>query len=173
LGPFAAIAVIAAASTIAVPLSLLTLVAIIAFEPIFGFIYCLCGATLGAAISYGFGQLIGQKAIERFAGPRVNTISRRLAVHGILSVTIIRLIPIAPFAFVNMIAGSSQIRFRDFVLGTIIGMIPGTIAIIVFVDLIVEAIRKPSATTGVFAAITVALIFAGLWTLRCWINRND
>jgi uncharacterized membrane protein YdjX (TVP38/TMEM64 family) len=47
----------------------------------------------------------------------------------VLAVIVIRMLPIAPFAIVNMIAGASHLRIKDFVLGTMLGMLPGTLLI--------------------------------------------
>jgi phospholipase D1/2 len=37
----------------------------------------------------------------------------------------VRLVPIAPFTLVNLVAGASNIRFVDYMLGTMLGMAPG------------------------------------------------
>ena len=42
----------------------------------------------------------------------------------------------------NLVAGASHIRFRHFLIGTLIGELPGLLAISVFVDQIGEAIRN-------------------------------
>lgn len=172
-GPATAIAGLALASTLAVPLSVMTVIAIVAFGPLGGFIYTIAGATLGGAASYGLGRLLGREAVERLAGPTVQKVSRKLAGHGVLAVIAIRMVPAAPFAIVNMLVGASHISFRHFVLGTVIGMIPGTIAFIVFVEQILRAIREPGSTTVLLAAIALGLVAAGLWALRRWATRED
>jgi uncharacterized membrane protein YdjX (TVP38/TMEM64 family) len=172
-GPVAAIAGLAVASALAVPLSVMTVIAIVAFGPALGFAYTITGASLGGSISYGLGRFLGRAAVERLAGPRIQRISRKLGGHGLISVIAIRLVPISPFAIVNMLAGASHIAFRHFLLGTLLGMIPGTLAMIVFIDQIVRAIREPGPSTAMLAAITIGLILAGLWAMRKWIDRAD
>lgn len=167
-GPATAVGGLALAMIVAVPLSVATVIAIVAFGPLAGGAYVVCGATLGGAVSYGIGRALGRAAVERLAGPRINGISRRLGAHGLLSVIAIRMVPVAPFAIVNMVAGATQIGLRDFVLGTALGMLPGTIAIALFVEQIVAAIREPGAATLLLVAITVGLIAAGAWALRRW-----
>ena len=112
-GPVAAVAGFALALTVAIPLTFLTLVALVAFGPWGGLGCAMAGATIGAAASYGLGHVLGREALERLAGPRVNLLSRRLASRGVLAVIVIRLVPIAPFAVINMVAGASHIRLRD------------------------------------------------------------
>lgn len=123
------IAGIMLASIAAVPLGLIIAVVALLFGPLLGALLTLSGATIGAAISYGLGSYLGHDALCRFAGDRVNRYSRQLGKRGILAVIVIRLLPIAPFAIVNMVAGTTHVRWRDFLLGTVIGMIPGVILI--------------------------------------------
>ena len=63
--------------------------------------------------------------MRRFAGRRVNAVSRRLSQHGLWAMTLLRLLPIAPFSVVNLVAGASEMRLRDFLLGSLLGMLPG------------------------------------------------
>src|SRR5687767_9822901 len=55
IGPLAALSGFTLAVTFAVPLTFLTLVALVAFGPLAGFAYSLCGACLGAVVTYGIG----------------------------------------------------------------------------------------------------------------------
>lgn len=129
LPPWAAIGYMVAASVVAIPMGAIIVVASVVFGPWTGGLYALAGATLGATISYSIGRYLGHEWLRLFAGERINRISIRLAERGIFAVIVIRILPIAPFAIVNMIAGTSHFRSRDFVFGTILGMLPGTVLI--------------------------------------------
>jgi len=129
LSPFFAILYLTLASVLAVPLGAIIVISAVIFGPALGAAYTLLGATVGAAVSYLIGRYLGHEGLCRFGGERVNSISRRLAEKGILAIFIIRLLPIAPFAIVNMIAGMSHVHIRDFIAGTVLGMIPGTLLI--------------------------------------------
>ncbi|MCY7307638.1 MAG: VTT domain-containing protein [Rhodoferax sp.] len=170
-GPAAAVAGFALALTFAVPLVFLTLVALAAYGPWMGFACTVSGALLGATASYGIGAFLGREVLRRLAGERINLISERLAQHGLLAVIVVRLVPVAPFAVVNMVAGSSHIRLHHLLLGTAIGMTPGTLAMMLFVDQITEALRQPSALTFALLALTVVLIVAGGWAMQHWLRR--
>lgn len=172
-GPLAAIGGFAAAISLAVPLTFLTLVAIVAFGPWTGFIYSMAGALIGAAITFLAGKLLGHEAVRHLGGARVNNISQRLASRGLLAVIAIRLVPVAPFAIVNLIAGASHIRLRDLLLGTAIGMLPGTLGMMLFVDQIIEAMRRPSAVTALIGLLMALLIGLGVWALRRWLRQGE
>ena len=172
-GPFAAIGGFALAVTLAVPLTFLSLVTLVAFGPLAGFFYCMAGASLGAAMSYGVGLLLGRQAVQRLGGERVNTLSERLARHGLLAVIAVRVVPVAPFAIVNMVAGASRISLRDMLLGTALGMAPGLLVMVFFVDQIVAALKTPGPLTLALFAGAVVLIGAALWGLQRWLKRAE
>ena len=173
VGPGLAIAAFALALTAAVPLTFLTLVVLLAFDPWTGFAVALTGALMGAGLSYGLGAWLGRQAVQQLAGTRVHALSARLAEHGLLAVIAVRMVPVAPFAVVNMVAGSSHIKLRDLLLGTAIGMTPGTLLMMVFTDQIVRALTQPSRDTLLLAALTVALIAIGALGLRRWLRSSE
>ncbi len=172
-GPVAAVAGFALALTLAVPLVFLTLVTLAAFGPWLGFSCALSGALLGAAASYGIGGLLGREVVRQLAGPRVNALSERLAENGLLAVIIVRMVPVAPFAVVNMVAGASHIRLHHLLLGTAIGMTPSTLAMMLFVDQITAALRNPTPLTFALLGLTVVLLIAGGWGMQRWLRRLD
>ncbi len=172
-GPVAATLAFALALTLAVPLTFLTLVALVAFGPWAGCACAMGGALLGAGASYGVGAYLGHAVLVRLAGPRINLLSQSLARRGLTAVILVRLVPVAPFAVVNMVAGASHIRLRDLVLGTAIGITPGTLAMMLFMDQITAALRAPSTGTVVLLGVTVLLLVAGAWALRCWLRKVD
>lgn len=172
-GPLAATLGFALAMTLAVPLTFLTLVALVAFGPWAGFACAMAGALLGAAASYGIGAFLGHAVLVRLAGPRINMLSQRMARRGLVAVILVRLVPVAPFAVVNMVAGASHIRLRDLLLGTAIGIAPGTLAMVLFVDQIAAALRAPTPLTFALLGGTVLLIIAGAWGLQRWLRSVD
>src|SRR5581483_4262455 len=71
----------------------------------------------------------------------------------------VRLLPIAPFTVVNVVAGASHLGLRDYLLGTLIGMAPGIALTVVFSHNLAEAIRHPSLQTVlILVGVTAALM---------------
>ncbi len=150
-------------SLLLVPITAMILATAFTFGPILGFTYSLSGCLLAAAATYICGRLIGRDRVRKLAGSRVNRLSRRLAKHGLSTVATVRLLPIAPFTVVNLVAGASHIRFRDFIFGTILGMAPGILAITVFERQLEVAIREPEAgSLGLLAAVVAAIAVAAV-----------
>jgi uncharacterized membrane protein YdjX (TVP38/TMEM64 family) len=160
--PFTPIAVVASyviGGLFMVPVMLLIAVTGIVFGPLFGTVYAVSGTLLSAAVSYEIGRRLGRDTVRRLLGQRINGLSRRIARRGILAVVIIRTLPIAPFTVVNVVAGASHIRLRDYMIGTFLGMLPGIGITVTFVHHLAEMVRNPSiGTVGVLVAVVALLI---------------
>lgn len=88
----------------------------------------LTAALVGAIISFGLGRLLGREAVDRLIRGRVARVDALLADHGLSAVLIVRLVPLVPFIAINYASGLSAVRFRHYVLGSAIGMVPGSLA---------------------------------------------
>jgi phospholipase D1/2 len=154
------------------PVTLLIVATAFIFGAPAGFFYSIFGCLLAAVGTYSVGRALGRHTVSQLAGSRLNRLSRRLARHGVLAVTAVRIIPVAPFTVINLVAGASHIRFRDFVLGTVIGMAPGIIAITIFEHQLEAAIREPGATSIAILAVLAAFIIAGAFMVKRWFERR-
>ena len=170
--PLIAIGVIIVASVIAIPLAVIIVAGAIIFGPVLGPIYVLSGAWMGAAISFALGKYLGHNALRLFAGERAKKLSESLGDSGVITVIVIRLVPAAPFAIANMLVGASHIRTRDFLLGTIVGMIPGALAITLFVDQIIAAFRFPGWQSIVLSVAILIMVVAGGCALRRSLEKS-
>jgi uncharacterized membrane protein YdjX (TVP38/TMEM64 family) len=167
--PFTPIAVVAAyviGGLMLVPVMLLIAVTGIVFGPGWGTVYAIAGTLLSAAVSYGLGNWLGRDTVRRLVGPRINRLSRRIARRGILAMIIIRTLPLAPFTVVNVVAGASHIRLRDYLIGTFLGMLPGIAITVTFVHHLAEVVRKPSMGTVSVLALVAALLIGSAIVLQ-------
>ncbi len=98
------------------------------FGAVLGTLLTLVGATLGATASFLIGRRLGRAQVERIAGRRIGAIDSWLERRGLLAVLYVRLVPLFPFNALNYAAGVSALKLRDYVLGTAIGIVPGTFA---------------------------------------------
>ncbi|HXR56058.1 MAG TPA: VTT domain-containing protein [Casimicrobiaceae bacterium] len=167
--PWAPLAVLVAfvgAGLVAFPLLVLIAVTALVFGPWLGPVYTIIGATASAALTFGIGRRLGRETVRKLAGKRVNDLSRRLAKRGLIAIAFVRMLPIAPFSIVNVVAGASHIRWSDFLLGTVIGLLPGIVTMTFFVDRAIAALRDPGPDTLGLLALALALIVALAVVLR-------
>jgi phospholipase D1/2 len=174
--PFTPLAVVlgyVVAGMAMVPVMLLIAVTGIVFGPLYGTLYAVGGTLLSAACSYGLGHWLGRTTVQRMLGPRINRLSQRIARRGILAMMVVRLLPLAPFTVVNVVAGASHIRFRDYLLGTLFGMLPGIVMTVTFVHHLAEAVRNPSPGTVAILATLAATIIAIAVGLQKLLKRKE
>jgi len=160
------------ASLTALPITLLIVATALVFGPFTALLYAWVGSLLGAAAGFGLGRVLARDLVQRLSGSRFTAIGRRLGRHGLLAVIAVRIIPVAPFTVINLAAGASRIRFRDFMLGTLLGMSPGIIAITVFWDRVLAAVHEPSPLSLIVLGVVAAGIVLGAVALRRWLTRR-
>ena len=117
------------------PRTMFTVSAGVLFGALAGTALTLFATAAAAVVAFVLVRLTGGRAIARYAGhPRAVWVRRRLDHHGTLAVTSLRLIPMVPFAAMNYLSGLSQVRFWPYLVGTIVGSAPSTIAIVALGD---------------------------------------
>jgi phospholipase D1/2 len=161
------------ASLAVIPVTVMIIATAFIFGPLDGAIYAVSGCVFAATLTYYLGFFIGRDTVRRLAGTRVNRLSRRLGRHGLFAIMTVRLLPLAPFTIVNMVAGASHIRFRDFLLGTVLGMGPGIAAITVFTRQLEKSIYDPGAGALGILLLVVGVIIVGVVITRRWLGKSD
>ncbi|MBD3782575.1 MAG: TVP38/TMEM64 family protein [Micrococcales bacterium] len=85
-------------------------------------------SVLSAWVTFLVARRLGAEAVEGITGPRVDRVRRVLHDQGLIAVVIARLTPFVPFTLVNYGAGVSPVGRRDYLAGTAVGVLPGTVA---------------------------------------------
>jgi uncharacterized membrane protein YdjX (TVP38/TMEM64 family) len=158
-GPFAPLAValaFVAGGLILFPVTVLIAATAATFGPWLGFVYAAAGTMLSALLTYTIGAWIGRKSLRDLLGPKLNRVRRRIARKGVLAVATIRMVPLAPFSVVNLVAGASSITLTQFVFGTLIGMLPGIFMMSVLGHQISQIFLHPDAMSLALLAGAVA-----------------
>ncbi len=161
------------ATMIMFPVTILIIATILIFGPWIGFLYSLSGTLASAIASYCIGNILGRNVVRKMAGSMINRISRKLAKKSLLTIIIIRIVPIAPFTIINLVAGASHITLRDFVLGSLIGILPGLIAISLLADRVVTSIQSPDFNTIMTLIATVIVIAFSAYKFIGWLLSKE
>jgi phosphatidylserine/phosphatidylglycerophosphate/cardiolipin synthase-like enzyme/uncharacterized membrane protein YdjX (TVP38/TMEM64 family) len=144
--PFAPLIVVAAfalGGIVVAPVTVLIVATAIIFSPLLSVVYSLAGCLVSAALVFVAGQYLGRNGVRRLAGERINKISKKIARRGVLAVATARLVPVAPYSVVNLVMGASHVKLRDFLLGTLVGMAPGVIALSFFGESLTRLVTHP------------------------------
>jgi uncharacterized membrane protein YdjX (TVP38/TMEM64 family) len=153
--PFVVVAAFVIGGLVCFPLTALIAATAAAFGPWFGFAYAFVGAMASAVVVYGVGAAIGKRTLRDILGPRLNRVRQRVAQRGVLAVVAVRLIPIAPYSIVNLVAGASGISLIDFIAGTLIGLAPGMLVISALGHQLARILVAPTATDLALLAAAV------------------
>jgi phospholipase D1/2 len=174
-GPWAALAVVVLfvlAGLVMFPVMVLIAVTAAVFGAWPGVAYAGAGALASALATYMIGRWLGPRGLRQFFGPRLNLITRSFARQGIPTVTLVRLVPVAPFSIVNLAAGAICIPALDYLLGTAIGLAPGLTLMSLLGDQAIGLIRSPTVG-GV--AVLVGLLAGAIGVsvgLQIFISRR-
>ncbi|MFH5926083.1 VTT domain-containing protein [Roseomonas xinghualingensis] len=162
-GPAVSVGLFLLLGFVAFPVNVLILGTAAAFGTWPGLAYAAVGALLSAAATYGAGRKLGPSPLRRMFGPRINRVSQAVNRNGILTVTAIRLLPIAPFTLVNLVAGAMRIRFLDYMLGTALGLMPGIALLSLVGEGLSRILENPSPRN-----IGMLILVLGAWAGIIW-----
>lgn len=143
------------AGLVVFPVTLLIAATAIAFGAWPGVAYAAVGALASAATTYAIGRALGPDALRNRMGPRLTRLREAVTERGVLAVAGVRLLPVAPFSIVNLIAGAFRIPVVDYLLGTLLGLLPGLVLLTALGDRLAATLREPTA-------LRIALLFAVL-----------
>ena len=85
-----------------------------------------------------------------------------------MAVALLRLVPLAPFTIVNIVAGVSEVRLAHFVIGSGLGLSPGIALTTLLGTQLGAWLRHPDPVGAVILLGAVALLFLGGYALRRW-----
>ena len=127
-GPLLFMALYALATVLFLPGSVLTLAGGALFGPVWGTLWNLTGATLGASLAFLISRYLGADWVARRAGPRLQRLNDGVTSEGWRFVAFVRLVPLFPFNLLNYALGLTRIPFVAYVLASWVFMLPGAFA---------------------------------------------
>jgi uncharacterized membrane protein YdjX (TVP38/TMEM64 family) len=153
--PLVVLILFVVAGLLAFPVMLLIAATAMVFGLWLGLLYSGAGLLVGATVGFAVGAVLGQKPFIGLLGPRLDKIRRAVTRRGVFAVAVMRVLPVTPFAVVNLLAGASGVRFVDFIGGTALGLAPRLITMSAFGEQLLVVVRDP--TPGHIAAAAAVL----------------
>jgi uncharacterized membrane protein YdjX (TVP38/TMEM64 family) len=110
--------------------TVITLLAGSIWGPILGVLYTVIGSNASATVAYALGRFLGQGALDENASSGIiSRYAERMRRNSFETILIMRFI-FLPYDLVNYLGGFLRIKYRPFILATILGSIPGTITFV-------------------------------------------
>jgi phospholipase D1/2 len=143
------------------PVTVLGAASAIVFPPLKAVSVTFTGIMLSAALLYYIGaKLLGERGGKRLA-PIVERVKEHLTDQGVITIAALRMVPLAPFTLVNIAAGCIGVRFRDYMLGTALGIAPGMTLVVLF-GRQVRAFWKDPSGTAVLLVVGVGVAWIAI-----------
>lgn len=110
------------------PASLLTLAAGFLYGPLWGTLLVSPASVAGSTLAFLLGRTVARERVKRRieSNARFSAIDAAVETTGLKVVFLLRLSPIFPFTLLNYALGLTRVRLRDYILGSFLGMLPGT-----------------------------------------------
>jgi uncharacterized membrane protein YdjX (TVP38/TMEM64 family) len=136
-----------------------------------GLALALGSGVLGALAGFGLARWLGRETVTRLAGPRLARADALLARRGTLAVLTGRLIPVTPFTLVSYAGGLSGIGLRSYLVGSAVGLVPGTV-LHVTIGATVGAAGDSGGPVVLLSLLPLGLALAALALVRWWHIRR-
>jgi uncharacterized membrane protein YdjX (TVP38/TMEM64 family) len=137
VGPWFPLAFLAAHIVVTVfpfPRTAFTLAAGLLFGPYLGVPLVVLASTLSAVSALLLVRAAGWQLSRLVRHPRIDSLDARLRERGWPAVMSMRMIPAVPFSVANYTAGVSSVRVLPYTLATLVGLLPGTAAVVILGD---------------------------------------
>lgn len=133
----------------------------ILFGPLWGVVYALTGATVGACSAFLVSRYLGREWVAgKLSGAKWRQLDTLVESHGWKAVAVTRLIPLFPFNLLNYAFGLTKVGFLPYALASLLCMAPATIAFIVFSSSLLDLVKgKISPPLLVGGALLLGLAF--------------
>jgi len=170
LAPIAYIVIYILATLLFLPDALLAIAGGALFGKYLGTLYSMTGVVIGATIAFLMARYLGRDFIEKWVIEKSSTLQKydkKLKRHGLWVMLVFRLIPFFPYNALNFALGLTDVKLSDYIITTVIGLVPGTFMYSYFGD----ALAQKDWTTLIVLAIIVMLILLVLWIYWRWSRK--
>lgn len=154
LGPIVYIIMFSLVPLTLFPDSILAIAGGLAFGFVNGYIYTTIGALIGGSISFYISRKLGRDIVKKFTKEKLDNIEEMINEKGFFIIFLLRLIPLFPFDVISYGAGLTSISYKDFILATLIGTIPG---ILVFTNIGAQSVNIGSNSFYISIAALILL----------------
>jgi uncharacterized membrane protein YdjX (TVP38/TMEM64 family) len=130
-----------AATLLLLPGSILTAGAGLAYGPLWGTLLVSPVSVLAATLAFLLGRGIAREWVARriVQHPRFAAIDEAIGDSGLKIVLLLRLSPVIPFNLLNYALGLTRVSLRDYVVASMLGMLPGTFLYVYLGSLVTSA----------------------------------
>lgn len=135
-----------------------------------GLLYLLIGANLSAIAEFLIARYFAREAVEKLIKGKFAGIDQAVERRGFVTVLLIRLIPNVAWDIQNLALGLTKVKFRDYFLATLIGILPGSFALVYFGSSFISVITNPKHFWKIIVAF---VIFGAVYYLQQFLKKKQ
>ncbi|MBD2692600.1 TVP38/TMEM64 family protein [Anabaena catenula] len=166
--PVTYIVIYVVATILIMPSTALNLTGGAIFGPWMGTFWTSIGAIIAAIAAFLFARTIGREIVSQRLAGRWQALDAEVQQGGIFYMFAIRLMPIMPYGLVNFAAGLTSISFKDYLIGTTLGTVPGILPFVMLGSSGLKAIRTGDVLPLVSALALIGMLVGG----STWYRRR-
>jgi phospholipase D1/2 len=146
------------AAIIMFPRPLITVLAVIAYGPVLGFLTAITGIGVATLSLYTVGRFLPDGTVRKLAGRKFERVTPILRRHSFIAAFAISIAAIAPFPVEAMAAGAIRLKVWHYLAGTLLGMLPGTLVSTILAEEVEMALRDPTRVNVWLIVLGLAVI---------------
>lgn len=125
-----------------------------------GYIYTVIGALIGATLSFYISRKLGRDFVKKLSKEKLDDVESMIDYNGFFIVLMLRLIPLFPFDIISYGAGLTSVKYKDFIVATFLGTIPG---ILVFTNIGAQSVNIGSEKFYISIGALVLLVIISIF----------
>lgn len=141
------------------PDSIIAIAGGLIFGLVKGYIYTAIGAILGATLSFYISRKLGRNFVKKLTKEKLDNVEEMINSNGFFIIFMLRLIPLFPFDIISYGAGLTSVKYKDFILATFLGTIPG---ILVFTNIGAQSVNMGSGSFYISIGALVLLFIISM-----------
>lgn len=159
LAPAAYVLLYALAPVLFLPGLPITIAGGVLFGPVWGVVYAISGATIGASLAFLVARYVARDWVAaKLTGPRWQRLDREVERHGWKVVAFTRLVPAFPFNLLNYAFGLTKVPFLHYLVVSFVCMLPACIAFIVFSSSLLGLIGGKVSPNTLLGGLLIAAV---------------
>lgn len=110
-----------------IPSSLVSITGGVLFKPLTAFVLNMAGFFLSGTLAFFLSRFLGKEFVDKIVKGKALKLDENIEKNGFKILFLLRLPPIFHFDIVSYTAGLSKVKYRDFILGSLLGVMPETL----------------------------------------------
>lgn len=167
--PITYICLYVVATVLVLPSTPLNLAGGAIFGPWWGTAWTSIAAILAATVTFTFTRTVGRQWVHHRLAGRMQALNAELSQTGLFYMMAIRLQPIIPYGIVNLAAGLTSVTYKDYLLGTALGTVPGVLPFVLLGSSGLKALRTGDILPLLGSLTLVGILIGG----GTWYRRRN